>query len=448
MAKRKQKVNIPESIIDYYVMYSLDRKAGTKEIRKTLLQKQGEIRSHMSNGALNSKEILEKLQEAYQTIAAAVKVFRDDDRREEYDKLLDAAYEAGKIDVAAQTMAQDLYEEIQAMFIKGNYRGVIRKCMSALEENIRDYRLYILLAQSYFALNEVDTSLKTIDEGLQVHQDNMELLRAGARFSNEGKDDYNRAQKYINRMIEIDPESPMVASEQSYLYLTSGKDDLAYQTIDEYVEKHPSDRKFRKDCAYDLIGYSYSCYTKDPMEDAYVIASEEDYNKCLETCSKAASLYNDENVQSALENAKYFGTVEYNEENNEDIFWLRAAGGLFAFGGIILFMMYAYMIYDGVMAGISEGSIGNVLSALVVGTISMIIIGGVPLVIGRHFLKAAKKLKEVSYRPYWQINKYIMTGKREPEEEKYINTGKVITASMKLSVKLAIGLIKLAFGWI
>lgn len=393
---------IPDGFIDYYVVYSLDRKDDTKTIRKILLKMQGEYCSQASGGSLNDPAILAKLQENKKNIAEAIKTFKNDERRKEYDAMLDAAYEVGKIDVEAQAMAQDLYEEIEAMFMRGNYQGVVRKCMDALNNNVRDYRIYLLLARSYYALNDALRSLKTVDDGLQIHSENMPLLKAGARFSNEGTQDYDRAQGYVNRMMEIDPESPIAAAEQSYLYLTNGKADLAYQMIDEYLEKHPTDQEFRQNCAYDLIGYSYSCYTKVPEGDAYVIASEEDYQKSLDVCNKAASLYSDENTQAALDDAKYFGTVEYNKENTEYIIWLFVGG-----------IMYCLSLYGAVI--------------------------GIPL------LYAGYRLRKLSYRPYWQINMSILTGEQAPDEKKYVLIGKIFTGYIKWSFKIAWELVKLAF---
>lgn len=411
--KKQKQIELPEGFVDFYSIYGIDRKTGTKEIRKQLLKKQGEIRSNMANGSLNSPEILKKLQEAYNEIANAVKTFKNDERRQEYDAMLDAAYEAGKIDVAAQTMAQDLYEEIEAMFMRGNYRGAVQKCMEALDNNVRDYRIYILLAQSYFALNNPDRSLSTVDDGLKVHPDNLELLRAGARFANEGKDDFEKAQKYVNKMMEIDSESPLTNSEQSYLYMSMGKEDLAYRQIDGYVEKHPNDMQFRKNCAYDLVGYSYTCYTKDPNSDAYVIASQQDYQKCLDSCNKAVSLYDDDNVREALDNAKAFGQIEFNDENKEGIFWLFVSG----------------LVYG----------------AAAISTFASSIIGGIfVMALAALMIFCAFKLRQVSYRPYWQINKFILTGEREPGEGKYILIGKIFAGYMKWSFKIAWGLVKFA----
>lgn len=418
MAKSRN-VNIPDNLVDYYVLYSIDRTSKTKDIRKLLLQRQGEIRSNMANGSLNSPEIMNKLQEAFDEIANAVKTFKNEDRRKEYDAMLDAAYEAGKINVEAQAIAQDVYEEIETLFMKGNYRGVVRKCMDALNNNVRDYRIYILLAQSYFALQDTNKSLSTVDDGLKVHPDNMPLLRAGARFSNEGNQDYDRAQKYVNRIMEIDPESPLATSEQSYLYLSTGKEDLAYKLIDDYTEKHPNDMNFRKDVAYDLVGHSYTCYTKAPDSDAYVIASEEDYQRCLETCNKAQSLYNDENVQEALNTAKSYGEVEYNDENQMSIIWLFIGG--------IIYLAVA------VMSLVTMGT----------GSLPILLISGG---LGVLLIYSGIRLRQVSYRPYWQIYKYILTGKREKQEKKYILIGNIFAGYMRWSIKISFGLIRFIFG--
>jgi tetratricopeptide (TPR) repeat protein len=422
--KKKKKVNIPDKMVDYYAVYAIDRNLDTKEIRKLLLKKQGEIRSNMANGSLNSEEIANKLQEAFNDVANAIKVFKNEERRKEYDTMLDAAYEAGKIDVEAQKIAQDIYEEIEALFLKGDYRRAVQKCIETLNQGVKDYRIYVLLAQSYFAMNEVDRSLGTVEDGLNVHPNNIPLLKVGARYANEGKKDYDKAQKYVNRIFEVDSDSADAAAEQSYIYLSMGKEDMAYEQIDRYVEKHPNDMEFRKNVAYDLIGYSYNnCYTKDPESDAYVIASEEDYQKSLNLCNKASGLYSDSNTNTAYENAKSYGQVEFNDENREGIFWLKVAGGIYLFIGII-FLMQTLSVGEGFL---------NVLPMLLFGILC---------------IHAAIKLKKVSYRPYWQINKFILTGKREKGEGRYVWIGKIFAGYIKWSFKFSWWLFRLILCFI
>lgn len=430
MAKAKEKkVKVPENIIDYYAVYMLDRNLAAKEIKKKLRSIQGDIRENMSSGSLNSDEIMAKLQKSFNQVADALKVFKNDETKTEYDAQLDAAYESGLLNTEAQTMAEDLFAEIEALFLKGNYQGAARKCTDALNNNVRDARIYGLLARSYYALQDVARSLQTVADGVKIHPENLELLRIGARFANEGKDDYNTAQNYINQMFSIDAESKFAYAEQIYLYLCSGKTDLAYQNIDEYMEKHPYDNEFRRTCAYDLIGFSYNYYTKDEASGSYVLISKEAYENCVAVCNKAASIYNDENITTCLENAKSYGEIEFNEDNKENIMWTAIAGVLYL--GMGLVSMFANM------SSVSSEGFGAILA---------VFFAALPIVaLGVGVLYCAVGLYQVSKRPYWQIYKYYLTGQREPKEKVFITIGKIFAWYIKFSWKAAMWIVKFSF---
>lgn len=402
-----KKIVIPEGFIDYYTLFIIDRANTTKDIRKLLLQRQGEVRSNMTNGSLNESAVLKKAQELFDKLASAIKVFKTDERRKEYDTILDEAYKQGKINTEMQKASQEYYEKILELITKGNYNGAIRMCYDALNEHLQDYRIYVLLARSYFAINNFEQSIKVVEDGLKAYPENMQLLQAGARFLNNGKQDYDNSQKYINRMIQINSEHPLAVSEQSYLYMSIGKEELAYRMIDEYVENNPNNVEFRKNVAYDLIGQSYSCYTED--KDAYVIANKENYNKCVEMCSKAASLCSDPTVNSALENAKSYGNIEFNEENKESIIWLFVGGLIYLAGGIIQLQLFKkFNIYLLIMFILGIGLIG-----------------------------AGAMLIKHSYRPYWQIYKFLLTGKREKGEKAFIIIGNIFAGYIKWGLKIA-----------
>lgn len=420
MAKVKtkaKKVRIPENIIDYYAVYALDRKLDAQAIKKKLRSIQGDIRENMSSGSLNSNEVMAKLQESFNQVAEALKVFKNKETKEEYDAQLDAAYANGVLNTEAQTMAEDLYAEIEAMFLKGNYQGAARKCTDALNNNVRDARIYGLLARSYYALQDFSRSLQTVVEGVKIHPENMELLRMGARFSNEGKEDYNTAQEYINRMFSIDANNKFAYAEQIYLYLCTGKNDLAYQNIDEYLQGNPHDNEFRRTCAYDLVGFSYSYYTKDESSGSYVLISKEAYENCVAVCDKAASLYNDENTINCLNTAKSYGEIEFNEDNKENIKWTAIAG--------VIYIASAFMY---TASGMFTGE--NLLETIVaMGPVFLLFVLGVAV------LYCAYGLYQVSKRPYWQIYKYYLTGQREKKEKIFIIIGTILAGYMKFAWK-------------
>ena len=413
-------------IIDYYVHFSLNRNMSTKEIKNELLKKQGEVRSNMTHGSLNRSSVLNELQKEFELIAMAIKWFRNDDRRKKYDKELDLAYKEGKINIEAQRAAAELFEKLEELFMKGYYSGVIKKGMEAINNNIIDYRIYVLIAQSYYALNESDKSIETVNKGLQVYPGNMQLLKAGARFSCEGKQDYDMCQNYINQMMELEIDNSLAKAEQIFLYLKTGKEDLAYELVDSHIGKYPDDKDFRKNVAYDLVGHSFSYYTLS-KNGAYVIASEEDYQKCLNVCEKSLEVYRDENTLKAYNNAKSFGEVKFNEDNKEAIFWLFMGGVTYFIIGIVSIISFAKMSGRADMKHmIAVGIFGIVLGVIVVFSGIM--------------------LRYHSYRPYWQINKFELTGKREKGEKLFIIIGNVFTGYLKWGLRLGMKLVRFLIG--
>ena len=388
---------------NFYAIYGFDYNEPRDAIRHKLHEISNELMQQGNPPQLDD-EIRQMINKGKACCDDALYVFRSDNYRTEYDSILKAAIEAGEIDTKAQIIAKELYDELRALFLRREFSQVINRCLEAINNDIHDYRLYLLLANSYYALHNVSQSLQTVEDGLKTNLDNLALLQAGARFANEGNKDFDCSQRYIDKMLKVDAESSLAHAEQAYLYLSEGKEVLAFDTMNKYLEKHPSDTGFRKTCAYNLVDHSYSFYTHDPESNSYVIASKQDYEKCLETCNKAASMYQDQTVNDALRTAQFFGTKQFNEDNFWYIVWL-VIGGLF-------------------------------YSLTVVGAVL-----GIPL------LFCAWRLYQVSQRPYWQIHQYNMTGRREPGENMYILIGKIFTGYLKWSAIIAWHIIKFIFGF-
>jgi hypothetical protein len=98
---------------------------------------------------------------------------------------------------------------------------------------------------------------------------------------------------------------------------------------------------------------------------------------------------------------------------------MKVTGILYSFVGIIFFLQCIFVVTSGQEKLSFETLAGCLAVTLLFG------------VLGLRLLKNAKKLKTLSYRPYWQINKYLLTGKREAEEEKYIKIGNRHTRLVK-----------------
>ena len=67
--------------------------------------------------------------------------------------------------------------------------------------------------------------------------------------------------------------------------------------------------------AYNLIELSNYCYRYDTESEMQLIIDQADYNRCLELVSMANSIYQDDYTRSALEDVKYYGERDYDEES-------------------------------------------------------------------------------------------------------------------------------------
>lgn len=350
--------------VDYYKELELDRSWDEKTIREKLKDLQKVWTKRQS--ACNDKEqllIIDKIQEmienAFRFLTKAIK-------REKYDEELEKAYKNGTIKDNFEEKLKDLVSQAKAYYRKGNIKAATQVAQEAVDGEVNDPDAYDILARCYFEVSKYDGALDTVDRGIDIFKDDMQLHWLGARISTVGKQDYDEAQQRINRMLEIKPESPLAHSEQIYMHLRKGDEELAFKEIDTYIESHPNNEAFKKSVAYDLNNYSNKCLYNDTAQNTSYIADKKSYDEYLRLNKKAVEVYDDEYTNNRLEHAKFFGKKKWNSWNEESIKALTLYGLIF----LVLFW---------------------------------------PL--GLLFLAMDITLVYFSFRPYWQINKTYVTGR-------------------------------------
>lgn len=365
--------------VDLYKELEIDRAWDEKSIRNHLknLQKLWTQRQ----GATNDKEqlllidkVLKSIEDGYRFLTKAVK-------RQQYDQALELAYKAGKIIDVAEEKLHTLLDQAMAYYRKGNIKLATKFAMEAIEGKVNDSTAYDLLARCYFDTNAYDKALNVVDQGLSIFGSDINLHWLGARIATIGVKNYDDAQQRVNTLLELAPDNSIGHSEQVYLHLRKGDEQLAFQEIDSYIASHPDDDTFKRGVAYDLDSYSNSCYYYDAAQNASFIADKASYDKCLTLRTKAVEIFNDEHTQNQLENAKYYGQKEWNDWNLPAIKSLAMYGTIFA-----------------VLGCTSEAFLG-------LGLVLYAIMGA---------------LIYFSFRPYWQINKTYITGEMGTTE-KFMN---------------------------
>jgi tetratricopeptide (TPR) repeat protein len=348
---------------DLYKELELDRswdgqtiKDRLKQIQKIWIQRQS---------ACNDKEQLLLIDKVLSAIDDGYRYLVKDIKRKQYDEALDKAYKDGIIKDVTEQQLQSLIDQAKAYYRKGNIKLAAKCAQEAIDGKVNAPDAYDILARCHFDMQQYPQAVGTVDDGIKVFPDNMHLHWLGARIATIGTKDYDDAQRRVNILLEMAPDHPLGHSEQIYLHLRKGDEDLAFQEIDSYIQSHPEDEVFKRGTAYDLDSYSNSCYYYDNSDNSTFIADEASYKKCLKLRKKAAEIYKDEYTEKQLENAKYFGQKKFDDWNSESIKTLSIYGAVFLFFfwplGLAFLLMDAALIY-------------------------------------------------FSFRPYWQINKTYVTG--------------------------------------
>lgn len=426
--KSKKSQVLTENVFDYYVHFKLNKNASEKEIQEVLRTNLNQVRQMLASlsSCANGSNELARLQEEEKRIHAANNIFRKKETRVEYDEKLELAIAAGKVDVASYEIADDIYAEIEKMFAMGDFNGVIRKCQDLISSGSSEVRLYTYVARSYFMSDRNSEAIVTVDKCVDVHPNDLNALQLASRYYNMCNNDIQKSQEFINRMLEIDAESSLAVCEQVYLYLCMGNREMAYKTCDDYINAHPTDEDFRESCAIDMISYTYRLFVEDES-GASLLISQEAYDECLEVSEKAASIFADEDIKAHLDYTRQFGEIVYNEDNKTNIRWTFFASACYAVPAVVYFVWSFMALFIGVgFLKFLEGLLGFLL----LGALSA---GG---------FYSGIQLHKVSKRPYWQIFKYELTGKREKREQIFVTIGNIVGGWMRLCIKFFWWLLK------
>ncbi len=393
--------------VDLYKELDIDRSWDEKAIRnhlkniqKTWIQRQG---------ATNDKEQLLLIDGILDNVGNAMRYLTKAIKRQQYDQALELAYKAGKIKDVAEEKLHTILEQARAYYRKGNIKLATKFAEEAVDGEVNDVSAYDLLARCYFDADAYDRALGVIDQGTSIFKTDINLYWLGARIATIGTKNFEDAQQRVNRLIEVAPDNSIGHSEQVYLHLRSGDEQLAFQEIDSYIEIHPNDENFKRGVAYDLDAYSNSCYYYDAAQNASFIADKLSYEKCLTLRTKAAEIFEDEHTRNQLENAKYYGQKEWNDWNMPAIKSLATYGTIFT---VLGFASEAFF------------PIG----------IALYIIMGV--------------LIYFSFRPYWQINKTYVTGQMGTIEKLVSLVGDAAARMAEILFKVLIQVLSFIFKFI
>lgn len=395
-----------EISIDLYKELALERTWDEKKIRESLkgIQKQW-IRKR---NACNDKNQLLLIEKVMVAVEQAFRYLTKPVMRKQYDKSLEEAYKKGIIKDEQETKMNSVLDQALEYYKKGNIKLAVEYAQEAINGNVNNPLAWDTLARCYYIMENHGKALDTVDAGLKIFTDNIELNWLGARIATVGTHSYEDAQKRINRLIEIAPDRSVGYAEQIFLHLSNDNEELAFQEIDKYIEAHPQDNEFKRNVAYDVIHFSNSSFIQDPQSETYIIADKNGYERCLKMREKAFAIYKDDFTEQQVDRVRYYGTLEFNKDNTNDLLWMY---------GIFLYVFVGTVMST--LAGSLEA--GEILGW----SILCLALAAPPIL-----------LTIVSFRPYWQLNRIYLTGDPGLLEKTVVQIGRIYTWLIKKALWL------------
>lgn len=386
---------------DLYVRLGIDRTLDEAGIRKHL----NKLRSQNAKRRQNppSEEKGAALAEEAKLINEALQTLCNKEMRQQYDEALQVAYDSGKIFSRQEKAYADILEQALEFYNDNKYTEAIDLAQKLVDGQTNDVRAYDLLARCYAETGKYAPAVDVLNKATSIFGDTPDLCQLGARvLSNAGE--FDMAQLWVNRLMQVAGGSSLAHAEQIYLHLMKSDENLAFQEIDHYIAEHPEDGVFKRQMAYALVGHKYAYYKEDASDHTIYLDTQEGYEKCVAICEKAVSLYQDDYTTRSLEDARSFGEKSWNSWNVEPIKY--TAG----FGVLTLFL------------ALSSGGRGDA---------SMILFA-------LFFFAAAGTLIYYSFRPRWQILRTYYTGEYGVAERIVHTIGVILYKWIHWSIRFAI----------
>lgn len=400
------------ALVNYYDVYDLDKSQTAAEIRKVLFKKIDKTLKLINKFVQQSNrdKIKEYEQQKIEMEDIRQKIFKNDKTKAQYDLELSRLYQGQAVVIYESDIDREKYdalkmriEALYALLHKSTigapqWESAVIEARKIIDIDSTKPEPYFVLATAQYELGNYNDAIDACDIGVSSCVDNLSLRRIQVHY-NILCERYQQAQQYINQAVKDNLDTSYFYAKQVFLYFYAQRNDLAVNTIKEYLVQNPNDTAYREIVSNDLLYMARSCYVSDGDDNIFII-DKESYVHCLNLVTMANQIYDSEYNHSELTRIRGEGEILY----SEDRLLTQIAYG---FIGVI-------MLYFGVVEhGARELT-----------------------VVGAFFVGLVYIVRRYNYRPVWQIHRDEYRGFREKEDNIIYNLAMIPSTIIEEMVKL------------
>lgn len=242
-------------------------------------------------------------------------------------------FEAGAVHLADPYRVRLQIAEIQLR--KGDAGQAVAHIEQLLKTRSTPLALY-LLADGYWLIGDVNSSLRTADTLMKQHPDYLPGYLIAIRLNNQaGK--FDRALATAREATRVFPQSSQAWLAHSGLYLTGGRYDSAQTVIDEALRYHPgnAELRFQQASTYQQLGkvaaaeQLYRELLQDDKNNAVIVNNlsnllAEDPTRRAEALNFARNAHKLAPDSAAMQDTLGWA-LHLNGEHRQAVTWLRSA---------------------------------------------------------------------------------------------------------------------------
>lgn len=302
-------------MIDYYAEFNLDRTLKNEEICQQLKKEKRKWQNRLSAPDLERRQLAEK---KCNEIEEAYVIFSDELKRKEYDRKLAKEGQPAQaqqvpqpqFDQSARYSKQQVIQEIINVYNSGNTQATIDICHRYLNLGMHFSEIYLYLGFAYWDNGDLNEALAAFKNGFNIDpNDDRFYSNIASMYLNESHDP-NAAHPYLQKAIQLNPNSAFNMALLIYELLLEGREQEADRSVENYLANNPQDMNYRAYVADTYIKYANKYYSTADSGASY-IDNKENYEKILSLAQKAHAIIANDHTNSYLTQVEGYGKKKF-----------------------------------------------------------------------------------------------------------------------------------------
>jgi curved DNA-binding protein CbpA len=307
---------VEQQMVNYYEELGISSNSSVEEIVDTIKKAKRQWNSRQNAPDLSKRQLAEQ---KVAILDEAAKILGDKIEKKKYDALLTKELKKDKsknksneqsMPFSTQTDERSpLLIQARTFYNQGFLEQTINLCNRAILEGSTDAEIYLLLGETFIESDNLRGALATYQTATGLFPSDIRFLDSLAGLYLYSNGNFTEANRYVKRVLEINPNMPSALGKQLLIDLFTGQEVKANHQMEQYLLENQYDDNYRYHASRAYINYANSFIrTSDTGADYF--ADQESYDKYVQYYERAYDIYKENSAKDSINKAKKYGILK------------------------------------------------------------------------------------------------------------------------------------------